>query len=226
MKALRLSWIGRLLNDSNAAWNAIPSSFFNRYGSLPFLLKCNYNSKHLDKSISSFYLELLDYFKELRSYFQDEYNSDLILWNNQDITIEGKSLYWKHRVASGIYFIDDILNEQGKYLTYEEFKCKYKININFINYFQILASILTNLKSKAASTMRPLESSLHEHNIFILSNNKSILLNKMRCKEYYALFQEKAEIIPTSVKFWSKKYPNVADKWNELFHNISHLYRQ
>ena len=224
VKALRLSWISRLLNDSNAAWNAIPNSFFNRYGGLPFLLKCNYNSKHLDKSISSFYLELLDYyFKELHLYFQDEYNSDLILWNNRDITIEGKSLYWKHWVASGIYFIHDILNEQGKYLTYEEFKCKYKININFINYFQILASIPTNLKSKAVSTMRPLESSLQEHNIFNLSNNKSILLNKMRCKDYYALFQEKAEIIPTPVKSWSKKYPNVADKWNELFHNISHL---
>ena len=87
MKALRLSWISRLLNDSNAAWNAIPDSFFNRYVGLSFLLKCNYNSKHLDKSVSSFYLELLDHFKELRSYFQDEYNSDLILWNNQDITI-------------------------------------------------------------------------------------------------------------------------------------------
>ena len=222
VKALRLSWISRLLNDSNATWNAIPNSFFNKYGGLP-LLKCNYNSKHLDKSISSFHLELLDYFKELRSYFQDEYNSDLILWNNQDITTEGKSLYWKHWVASGIYFIHDILNEQGKYLTYEEFKCKYKININFINYLQILPSIPTNLKSKAASTMRPLESSLQEHNIFNLSNNKSILLNRMRSKDYYTLFQEKAEIIPTSVKSWSKKYPNVADKWKELFHNISHL---
>ena len=41
VKALRLSWIRRLLNDSNAAWNAIPNSFFNRYGGLPFLLKCN-----------------------------------------------------------------------------------------------------------------------------------------------------------------------------------------
>ena len=45
----------------------------------------------------------------------------------------------------------------------------------------------------------------------------------MSCKDYYALFQEKAEIIPTSVKSLSKKYPNVADKWKELFHNISHL---
>ena len=193
MKALRLSWISRLLNDSNAAWNAVPNSFFNRYGGLPFLLKCNYNSKHLDKSISSFCLELLDYFKELRSYFQDEYNSDLILWNNQDITTEGKSLYWKLWVASGIYFIHDILNEQGKYVTYEEFKCKYNININFINYFQILAS--TNLKSKAASTMRPLESSLQEHNIFNLSTMSIFYL--IRCVvKITTLFSRKSRNYP------------------------------
>ena len=40
---------------------------------------------------------MLDYFKELRQVpvKQDSYESDLILWSNQDITIEGKSLFWK-----------------------------------------------------------------------------------------------------------------------------------
>ena len=58
-------------------------------------LKCNYNTKKLDKSVLLFYLEMLDYFKELRQVLvnQDSYESDLILWINQDITIEGKSLF-------------------------------------------------------------------------------------------------------------------------------------
>ena len=47
VKALRLSWIGRLLgkNSSTAAWKAIPNAFFQKYGGLNFLLKCNYNTK-------------------------------------------------------------------------------------------------------------------------------------------------------------------------------------
>ena len=32
VKALRLSWIGRLLSESNDAWKAIPNAYFNRYG--------------------------------------------------------------------------------------------------------------------------------------------------------------------------------------------------
>ena len=117
VKALRLSWIGRLLEKNNwgDAWKAIPNAFFEKYGGLNFLLKCNYNTKKLDKSVSLFYLEMLDYIKELRQVpvKKDSYESDLILWNNQDITIEGKLLFWKRWAENGIYYIQDILNENG-----------------------------------------------------------------------------------------------------------------
>ena len=63
--ALSLSWIGRLLEKNNCgdAWKAIPKAFFEKYGGLNFLLKCNYNTKKLDKSVSLCYLEIEDYFK-------------------------------------------------------------------------------------------------------------------------------------------------------------------
>ena len=47
VKALRLSWIGRLLCESSDVWKAIPNAYFNRYGGLPFLLKYNYYTKKL-----------------------------------------------------------------------------------------------------------------------------------------------------------------------------------
>ena len=71
----------------------IPNFFLERYGGLSFLLKCNCNSKNLDKDLSLFYLEMLDSFKELRLNYQDTYQSYLILWNNENITIEGKLLF-------------------------------------------------------------------------------------------------------------------------------------
>ena len=73
VKALRLtSWIGRLLSEFNEPWKAIPNAYFNRYGGLQFLLKCNYHTKKLDNNISPFYLELLDYFSELRDQYRDD----------------------------------------------------------------------------------------------------------------------------------------------------------
>ena len=57
----KLDWKTVRKNSSTDAWKAIPHGFFEKYGGLNFLLKCNYNTKKLDKSVSLFYLEMLDY---------------------------------------------------------------------------------------------------------------------------------------------------------------------
>ena len=87
------SWLGRFLNCTNETWQAIPNSYFNKYGGLPLLLKCSYDSKHFDKKMTLFYSEMLEYFKELRSGYPDVYNSEFILWNNKEITIESKPIF-------------------------------------------------------------------------------------------------------------------------------------
>ena len=156
------------------------------------------------------------YFKELRLNHQDNYKSDLILWNSQDITIEGKSLLWKSWMENGIYYIQDILNEHGKFLTNEEFNHKYNIKINFLNYFQILALISANLKLKATSTSKPLNLIIDDCDLFDLPTNKSIQLSKMECKDYYHLLLEKAEVRPTAVNSWAKQYPDIQCKWKKI----------
>ena len=67
VKSLRLSWIGRLLDGTNANWKAIPNYFFNKYGGLFFLLKCNYDVNLFEANFPLFYRELLGYFQELSS---------------------------------------------------------------------------------------------------------------------------------------------------------------
>ena len=224
VKALRLSWIGRLLSKSDDAWKAIPNAYFNRYGGLPFLLKCNYDTKQLVNNIPPFYSELLDYFSELRDQYRDDcFKGDLIIWNNKDITIEGKSLYWKTWSERGVYFVQDLFRNTGKYLSYEEFKTKYNIEINFIYYCQILSAIPKSLKLKAMTVEKPPEPIIEESVVYQLAEGKTIRLSKMRCRDYYSLFQVKWETQPTSVRSWSKHYPSFANKWNNLFKHISKM---
>ena len=142
------------------------------------------------------------------------------------ITIEGRSLYWKNWAETGIYFIHDIRNEHGKFLTYDEFKRKFRIDINFINYFQILAASPTNLKTKLISNPRPLGCLLVDLNVFNLSNTKSIILDKMCCKNNYALFQEKNRCCPHICYILVQKLSKRSagrNIWKELFRNISRL---
>lgn len=111
-----------------------------------------------------------------------------------------------------------------KFLTIEEFNRRYNMSANFLNFFQILASIPRNLKSKTASTpLRPKNSVLDSSDSFDFSTEKSVLLSKMKCKDYYLLFQEKSEVTSTAIKSWVKHYSGIEDKWEKLFKNIPHL---
>jgi len=58
IKALRLSWIPRLLDEGKGPWLSYLKYNLKSYGGC-FLFRCNYNVNDLDLSISNFYLELL-----------------------------------------------------------------------------------------------------------------------------------------------------------------------
>ena len=125
-----MSWLGRFLNRTNEAWQAIPNDSFKRVGGLPFFLKGNYDSKLLDKPTPLFYCEMLDYFKDLRSGYPDVHKSEFIFWNNKEITIENKSIFWAHLFEKGICFVQDLLDENGKVLSLEDLQLKYKVQLN------------------------------------------------------------------------------------------------
>ena len=105
IKALRLSWISRLLNNTHDTWTAIPDYYFDKHGGLLFLLNCNYNVGKLDRKIPLFYRELLDYFQQLRSNYEDPLKREFILWNNRDINIENKSVFWKAWRDKNVLFV-------------------------------------------------------------------------------------------------------------------------
>ena len=143
---MRLGWIGRLIDDTNANWKAIPNYFFNKYGGLAFLLKCNYNVSLFEANFPLFYRELLGYFQELSNTYGGEQRGKFILWNNKDITIDQKTLFWKTWFERGIYFVQDLLSTEGKFLSLEEFHDKFGLKVNFLQYLQIIAAIPSSLK--------------------------------------------------------------------------------
>ena len=77
VKSLRLSWIGRLLDGTNASWKTIPNYFFNKYGGLSFILKCNYDTKFFERNLPLFYRELLQYFQQLSSAYGGQEKKNL-----------------------------------------------------------------------------------------------------------------------------------------------------
>ena len=225
-KSLRLSWISRLLIPDETTiepWKAIPSHFFKKYGGLNFLLRCNYDYKFLEKSgIPAFYRQILANFLELRNLYQHDNGQDLILFNNKDILIDGKSFFLQKWKENGVTSIQDILDNDGKLLTFQSFQDKFKIKSNFLNYLQVISAIPKHLLYKAKSLHRQ-ESPIADATTFSMTPSQIIDLYKMKCKDYYWLYINGTCCIATGPRKWEKDLKTGNIDWKTKFKNIGKI---
>ena len=97
--------------------------------------------------------------------------------------------------------MQDLLNNQGNYLSPQEFSNKYNIKVNFLQYYQITSAIPTYLKSSASAHMDLGDlSSICENFDFHLSKDITLNLKKTLCKQFYKLFVEEINTVPTAIK--------------------------
>ena len=54
---------------------------------------------------------------------------------------------------------------------------------------------------------------------FQLSNDVTLNLKKAFCKQFYKLFLEKINTVPTAIKSWRKHSPEVAENWVHCIQN-------
>jgi len=215
IKALHLSWIGRLLSDIVDIWRVIPNHYFGKRDGLLFLLNCNNNVKTLDNQLPLFYRELLQYFQELCSNYEAPLRREFILWNNKKIMIENESGFWKTWAEKNVFFfVQDLLTSQGTFLSLQEFRNKYNINVYFLHYCQITSAIPAWLKNQA-SINNDLQQliSLQRNFDYQLSEDITFDLRIMHCKQFYKLFVETIVIGPTAIKSRQKKNPEIAEQW-------------
>ena len=176
-KSLRLTWISDE-EMSNESWKAIPNYLFEQYGGLNFILRCNYDKNFLEQiNLPQFYKLILRYFLELKDSFKNHSDQEQILLNNKDILINGCTIFYRNWFDRGIYFIQDLLKADGKFLSYSEFIQKYNLRCNFLAYFQMVSAIPKQLVDSAR--LNPADRScLVLNNMFQLAPETSINLIK------------------------------------------------
>ena len=140
--------------------------------------------------------------------------------NSQSAIGQGHNIhhvFWKQWFDRGVTFISDLMNSNGKFLTFEEFQNKFEIKANYLHYFQLIAAIPPDLKRKAfGSTVPDLLGATSE---YCQIEDRTIVLTKFRCKNYYSLFIEKLASEPSAVRAWKKSFSELPD-WGDCFVNF------
>ena len=105
--SLRLAWLKRIFSENGGTWKSYLCYLLERFGGL-FFINCNYDLKDYPK-FSQFYYELLSWWTHFRNTFDSERNWCHIIWNNKEIRIGNKPVYYKKYFESGIIFVKDLL---------------------------------------------------------------------------------------------------------------------
>ena len=176
IKSLRLAWLQRLFNDSTVTWKRYFLHLLEPVGGL-FFLNCNYDIKEYNFP-SQFYNELLLWWSEFRETFSSESDYRNIIWQNKEIRIDNKPVYFKNYLASGIINIHDLrfdlnITDSFSYFSNENYK------INFPQWAGLRYSIPSHLKTNNVTVSTESPSFLIENNIFDVTVKRS--------KDYYSL---------------------------------------
>ena len=116
-----------------------------------------------------------------------------------------------------VTFVSDLMNSNGKFLTFEEFQNKFEIKANYLHYFELITAIPPDLKRTAfGSTVPDLLGATSE---YCQIEDRTIVLTKFRCKNYYSLFIEKPVSEPSAGRAWKKSFSELPD-WGDCFVNI------
>ena len=119
-KSLRLAWIPWLLQNTKSNWKTVPEHFFRKCGSLRFLLRCNYHTKY-SVGLPKFYRDALSFFSELKSLYNYNYSKENLLFNNQDILIDGKPFFLRSGFRKVLFQLIICFMNQAATLPFKNF---------------------------------------------------------------------------------------------------------
>ena len=210
--------------SDNSNWCIIPKHYFKGMGGLNFLLRCNYDTNYFS-DLPLFYKKILVFFNELKTLYSYDQKQELMLFNNKDILVDGKPIFLSEWFRKGILSINELLNETGNVLTFQEFRDKYSCESNFLQYYQVVSAIPKRLWSLARCSDTINRSfSTQNDNIFSLNESTQINLCKAKSKDFYNLFNVKIHTEDhTGPKRWSEKLSLNKDVWTRIFKSLKNI---
>jgi len=155
-----------------------------------FIFDCNYDVDLLDlRGLPEFYLDILKAWSEVKGECIPQNHlqiQDEILWNDKNITIAGKSIYYKDWHAAGIEKIEDLLNGESKFTSYQNLSQKVGKQFPFTKLLGLINAIPDSWKQKLKTQSRSSNDDNDQHNTEVPLTRKGIT-----CKQSRSICQKK-----------------------------------
>ena len=214
--ALKASWMNRIIAQTKP-WNILAKNYFKTVAPenviLSFSLEKNTDLDILS-DIPKFYQEVIVGFsksKKSDSIITKQQLFDQIIWGNKNLIFNRKCLYSKHFINANIFFVSDILNQNGNIRN-----DVYTRLINKTTYYQDLSAITQSLipyKTIRFSNIRIDRNIVVDSKIYVYKKSK----------QYYQQIKIKKQLPPISINFWKNEFQDF--NFKQIYENkIKKLY--
>ena len=166
----------------------------------------------------------------MKNLYEFDQAQDLILFNNKEVLIEGKPLFLRDWFNKGILSIQDLLDDAGNILSYQEFNNKCSCKSNFLQYYQVISAIPKDLLNKAKHS-DPIRKELYSTENFTIQLNDStqLVLNKAKTSDFYKLLNVKTHTAEhTGPRRWNENLSMHMneDSWKKAFTSLKNLCKE
>ena len=215
----------RFVDKEPHAWKTILSHYLEPVGG-KIIFCCNFDVKKLSISIPTFYRECLECFTlcsaaankcELELSHEEICNT--VIWNNEYICIDGKSVFNPRLAGKGILRVGDLITESNQLIT----KC------NLVRQWEFSPKDVFDLISLIDAIPAPWRRSLKSYGypnkqMFILDdqihlvlNNHKISIDKVISKGVYEELISQFVTPPTAQLRYNENFNTVCLDWKEIY---------
>ena len=220
ISSLQCSWLKRLYDDKFHEWKIIPQYLIKNRICKNFTFHSNVclPSQILDK-LPTYYKELLISWEKV--YSQPPSLPSLIgsqfLWFNALIKIDKKTVY-NHLFSNiGLNFVIQLFDENGKLLSWNEIKQKYKLpNNSYFKWYQLVHAIPTSWKKNISEDKGNCRN-LVLLNHHLIKKNQIYSIMKLTAKELYYLSILSRDVKPTSQTYFENLFEPIACDWEKIY---------
>ena len=213
VKSLRLAWLKRIFGENEGAWKSNLRTSLKRYGAL-LLFYCNYDIKDLYVP-SLFYSELLQWWSEFRDGYDTKKEWQQIVWNNKDIRINNKPVFYGTLFESGIIYVKDLLFDKDTTNSFKTISSKIS-KTNFLTWAGLRHSVPSYLKTRKSASS--------DISLLMMIDNKDFDVLKKKSKEYYTLIKITKTKLPNNSPYLRKTFNLTEDQLKKVFllpHKVS-----
>ena len=150
--SLRLSWIGIFLSDNFYPWKAYLLHLLKPFGRELFLY-CDYNIN--DYNISPiFYKEMLHWWSDFRSRFDLVSLRETIIWNNHNIRVNGKPIFYNNYNSANIVLLSDLKFDLSNTESFNLAKQNGLRDCNFLTWTGVRCAVPSHLRIRSREVNR------------------------------------------------------------------------